>query len=740
MEGREPSAFASLALGVREGLPHHAAGRLLEASRCYQKAFQQYADDADALALMGLIARQSGQWQAAIQLAARAVELRPGNAGFAVSLAEAYLSAVDPAAGNQAAEQAARNLENAEAWCRRALELRPGLAAAWCCLGDVEVARGREDDARRTWEKAACLKSSSGRAEKSLGHLLCRQGKVDQAIGMYRAALRKSPGDAALHYALGAALAAAGRRREARGAYEEALHLRPAFPEALLSLGNLHYDEGAFAQAALCCRKALQLRPQYTKAWCNLGNVLQMLGQARGATGCYERALALDPKTVAAHHNLGNAWMALQESRRAEECFRRVLALEEEQAAHYSSLGNALFQQRRDEEAASCYRRAIDLEPEYAAAHTNLGNVLMRLGDGAGMLRHYERAVELDSSSAGGHYNLGLAYLRQGRFEEGWREHEWRWDFRELRLRRRDFAQPQWRGERLHGETILLHAEQGLGDTLQFVRYVPLVSERGGRVVLEVQPSLKRLLAHSLVNVAGVRVVERGEPLPVFARHCPLMSLPLAFSGAVKTIPARFPYVRAADTEVETARLRWKGEGLRVGVAWAGNPEHRSDDCRSMPLRALLPLAEVPGIAWFSLQKGKAVQQMRGLAGEFPLVDVCSASHDFAETAALVATLDVVITVDTAMAHLAGAMGLPVWVVLPHLADWRWMDAREDSAWYPTARVFRQKTAGDWRAPVARIGDELVKLVAARSALCEEKMRPEPAPSFENILRRRVAT
>jgi len=325
------------------------------------------------------------------------------------------------------------------------------------------------------------------------------------------------------------------------------------------------------------------------------------------------------------------------------------------------------------------------------------------------MIRHYERAVELDPTSAGGHYNLGLARLRQGRFAEGWREHEWRWDFRELRLRRRRFTPPQWRGEALHGETILLHAEQGLGDTLQFVRYAPLVAERGGRVVLEAQAPLARLLR----NLPGIsQTIAFGEPLPEFALHCPLMSLPLVFGTSLETIPGQSAYLHADEAEAKAARRRWPGEGLRVGIAWAGNPQQRSDDQRSMPLRALLPLAAVKGISWFSLQKGPAVEQMRGLGAQFPLVDASSASRDLAETAALMATLDLAISVDTSIAHLAGAMGIRLWLVLPRLADWRWMDEREDSPWYPTARLFRQQISGDWRAPVARMLDELQRAAA----------------------------
>jgi tetratricopeptide (TPR) repeat protein len=693
----DPNGTERLSTGVLAGLTHHRAGRLVEAAQAYQQALRESGTDADALLLLGLLARLTGRRQAAIRLTALAVELRPKSAGLHLSLAQAYLADGN---GVAAAES-----------CRKALELNPRLAAGWCCLGETEAARGAYEAAQWAWKAAAGLDSRSTRPERSVGHLLARLGRFDEAAAAYRAGLRKAPGDATLHYALGAALAASAHRREAKAAYREALRLRPNFPEALLNLGNVHYDEGAYAAAAVCCRKALALRPTYAKAWCNLGNALQMMGGAREATGCYERTLALDPKTVAARHNLGNAWMARRDYAQAEACFRETLAMDAERAEHYNSLGNALFQQRRNDEAEACYRMALEVDRDYAAVHTNLANVLMRQSSRAEMIRHYERALELDPKSAGGHYNLALAYLRQGRYAEGWPAHEWRWDFRELRLRRRNFAAPQWRGEKLNGETILLHAEQGLGDTLQFVRYAPLVAERGGRVVLEVQPRLVRLLQ----GLPGVsRVVGRGEPLGDFAWHCPLMSLPLAFGTTVDTIPRRVPYVRVDEEEVRAARQRWTGTGLRVGIAWAGNPQYRSDEQRSMPLLALLPLAGVPGITWFSLQMGTACGQMRTVGERFPLIDASSTSRDLAETAALVATLDLVITVDTAMAHLAGAMGVPLWVVLPHLADWRWMEERADCPWYPAARLFRQPAPGDWASAVERMRGELERWISGR--------------------------
>lgn len=685
-----PSLPACQPNWLEQGLAHHRSGRLVQAARCYQQAHEQDGGNAGALLLLSILARHARQMEPAIALAAEAARLRPDDAGLRLGLASALL--------------AAGKVDEAEQECRAALALHPEMAAAWRCLGEALVGRGDRAAAFTAWERAGSLEPNDSRAERLRGDLWCREGNFEEAIAAYRAGLAKTPQDAKLHYVLGAALAAGGYRRQAEDAYRSALRLRPNFPEVLLNLGNLFYDERRFAAAALCCRKALALRPGYAKAWCNLGNALQMLGSARAATQCYERTLCLAPEMVAAQHNQGNAWMALRDFLRAERCFRRALAQDATRAEHHNSLGNALYGQRNDDAAEACYRRALALDPGYAAAHTNLANAMLRRGQRADSLAHYERALQLDPSSAGGHYNLGLACLRTGRFAEGWREHEWRWDFHELRLRRRRFAAPQWGGEPLHGQTILLHAEQGLGDSLQFIRYVPLVAERGGRVVLEVQPRL----AHLLRGLDGaVQVIARGDPLPEFAWHCPLMSLPPAFATTVDTIPRNVPYVRADPEEAAAARRRWPGEGLRVGLAWAGNPRCRSDEERSMPLERLLPLADVAGVSWFSLQMGAACGQMVTLRERFPLADASSASRDLAETAALIATLDLVITVDTSIAHLAGAMALPVWIVLPVPADWRWMDDRDDSPWYPTARLFRQRACGDWSRPVLHMRTEL---------------------------------
>ena len=507
-----------------------------------------------------------------------------------------------------------------------------------------------------------------------------------------------------MYFAAGSVAAVLGKHDEAAAHYRKALELRPGFAEAHLNLGNVLYEEGDFAGAAASYRQSIAANPDYVKAHCNLGNALSSLGRLHEAIACYERALRLDADTVAAQHNLGNALMERRDIVRAEACFRRAVELDPSRAEHHNSLGNALLQRKNTAKAEECYRRALALRPEYASAHVNLANALMKLGNIDEMLEHYERGIALDPQSAGAHYNLSLSHLRKGQFREGWEGHEWRWDFRELQLRKRNFASPQWQGEPLAGMTILLHAEQGLGDTLQFVRYAPLVVERGGRVILEVQPSLHRLLR----NVRGVEcVIPRGEALPEFDVQCPLMSLPLVFDTAEDTIPADVPYLAVPDEVVEQARNRWLGDGLRVGLVWAGNPQYRSDEARSTTLRSLLPLTGIPRITFFSMQKGVGSEQLAQIGSEARIMDAGSSFKDFQDTATMMSTLDLVISVDTSSAHLAGALGIPVWILLPHLACWRWLEGRGDSPWYPTARLFRQSVPGDWGELVERVSGEL---------------------------------
>ena len=379
--------------------------------------------------------------------------------------------------------------------------------------------------------------------------------------------------------------------------------------------------------------------------------------------------------------------------------------------------GILLHREERFAEAVTAFERAEALGNKPAAS--NKGNSLLDLGQMDEALRAHEIAVERDPEHPGAIYNLALTELRLGDWEHGWPNYEARWRFKEVHRRPRSFKQPRWDGEPLDGRRVLLHAEQGLGDTIQFCRYATLVAARGGVPVLQVQPPAERLMRSlGVVRAELAETALLGAEPPEFDLECPLLSLPAVFVTTPETAPWPGAYLGAEPELVFQKRLRFlnirpgpmqhSGErSLRVGLAWAGNPRYKADRQRSMALATLLPLLRIPGITWISLQKGPGAEQLAALPGDVFVSDGSSGDRDLAETAALVASLDLVITTDTCIAHLAGAMEKPLWILLPHLADWRWMEQVETTPWYPTAWLARQSEPGDWRGVVKRVMEEL---------------------------------
>ena len=426
---------------------------------------------------------------------------------------------------------------------------------------------------------------------------------------------------------------------------------------------------GRLPEAAACYCRALELKPDYADTYYNLGNVLKNQGKLDEAIACYRRALELRPDYAEAH----------------------------------SSLGGVFRDQGRLDEAIACCHRALELKPDYAEAYNNLGSAVYDQGNLDKAVACYRRARELKPDFADAHLNQSLLSLLVGDLERGWVEYEWRW--KTTSVQRRDFSQVAWTGQSLEGKTVLVHAEQGLGDTIQFVRYAPLVKQRGGTVIVECPRPLLFLLA----SCAGIdRLVERGDELPAFDVQASLLSLPGIFRTTLEDIPATVPYLFADLGLVE----RWRKElggatGFKIGIAWRGNPTHPNDRARSIPLSCFEPLASLPGVQLFSLQKGVGVEQLQEVAGRFPVAELGSRLNDFVETAAAMMNLQLVITCDTAIAHLAGALGVPVWVAIPFVPDWRWLLNRRDSPWYPTMRLFRQAKRGDWQGVFEEIKAEL---------------------------------
>jgi len=522
-------------------------------------------------------------------------------------------------------------------------------------------------------QRAIALDGTVVTFHNNLGNVLKDQGKLDQALACYRRALELKPDYALAHNNLGLVLSGQGNLDGAVACYRRATELKPDFAEAHNNLGTALMHLGKLDEAVASFRRALELKPDYTEAHNNLGNAFEHQGKLDEAVACFRRALELKPDYAQVHNNLG---VALQE--------RGTL-----------------------DEAVACYRRALELKPDYPEAHNNLGNALKEQGTLDKAVACYRRALELKPDYAEAHTDLAIACLLTGDWRRGWPEYQWRWQTKGFAARR--FGQPLWNGESLAGKTILLHAEQGLGDTIQFIRYAPMVKRYGGTVVVECQKPLLALLEGS----PGVdHLIGQGDRLPAFDVHAPLLSLPLVLQTSLATIPASIPYLFPKAAIVE----RWRKtlveiDGFKIGITWQGNPTFRGDRCRSIPLRWFAPLAQVPGVRLLSLQKGAGAEQLAEVGDLFEVTELGSRLHDFADTAAVMKNLDLVITSDTGPAHLAGALGVPVWVALSFVPDWRWLLDRGDSPWYPTARLFRQREPGDWHAVFEEIKKALCRRV-----------------------------
>ncbi len=505
--------------------------------------------------------------------------------------------------------------------------------------------------------------------------------------------------------------------------------------EAYRNQANSLMARRRYAEAEPLIREALRLSPDDPDLLNKLGSALWEQGWPEKSEPLFVRAMELKPDDWVIRNNLGLALWDQGRAAEAAECYRQVLRLNPAANDARMNLGVVLSDLGRFEEALEHLREAVRVDPTSPDTVQNLGMTLGRMGRWDEALAHYDRALELKPDYAEIHRNRAYGWLYIGDFERGWPEHEWR-----LRCRKHigcRIDRPLWRGEPLRGRPILLHTEQGYGDTLQFIRYAALVKERGGWVFVLTQTPLIRIVAHC----DGVDLAFDGTSIvPSFEVHAPLMSLPAILGTTQRTVPARVPYLRTEPIIVERWRHalaealgedpvcrpggwadREAGDGLRpllVGVAWQGSPKNPLDHFRSFPLAALAPIADVPGIRLVCVQAVDGLDQIPALNGRFPIVQVeCRRPRDFTDTAALISLLDLVITPDTAVAHLAGGLGIPVWLALSTVGEWRWMLDREDSPWYPTMRIFRQTKLGEWGPVFHRMAQVLRRELANGAAL-----------------------
>jgi FkbM family methyltransferase len=697
---RASKALPTAPVSFDEARRQHQSGNVERAVGLYRQLLLAEPNNGQVWYLLGAACAQLGRLDDARSSLRQATSVNPRHAE-----AHNHLGVV-------LAQQA--SLDDAIFSFRRALELKPDNLEVLNNLGLALLRQDKPDDAIAIFQQALTIKPDDVKARHNLNRALREQGHFEELLTSQRAAIGQQPESAQAYNDLGLTLYEQGKLDEAAAAFRQALTVKPDLAEAHNNLGLVQASQGHVDEAITAYRRAIVLKPAFAEAHNNLGIALRQSGQAEAAVASCREAARLKPDLPEAHNNLGSA---LEEVGRYEEAIatlQEALRIKPDFAKAHNNLGIAYWYLGRFDEAAVSYGRAIEQMPEMAEAHNNLGNVLRDQGKLDEAEACYAKAADLKPNYADPHWNQSLVWLLEGDFERGWAEYEWRWKLKNFKPRQ--CSQPLWDGSPLEGKTILLAAEQGLGDTIQFIRYAPLVQKRGARVLAEVQRPLRQILS----TTPGIdQLLVQGEAMPAFDTHVTMLSLPRLLDTRLDSVPADVPYLSADPALID----KWRDEiqllpGFKVGIAWKGSPQNRTDRGRSLPLALFEVLARVPNVTLVSLQKGQGIEQMAEVADRFQVIDfgdrLDAEAGPFMDTAAIMRHLDLVVTCDSSLAHLAGALGAPVWIALMLTPDWRWLTRRDDSPWYPTARLFRQTRVGDWPEVFQRMAAALEEKVGSK--------------------------
>lgn len=709
----------------KQGNEYLAKGELENAAECYLQAIAINHDYAEAYINLGFVLKEQKLYEEAERALKQAIILNPEmeDAYYLLAIVSQELGNLNEAINNYIKvielkpdfEMVYRDLSlalfqsgqeaRAQTVLLKAIALYPINADFHYYLGKLYAHEEEPGKALDCFLKALSIQPEFAEGHNDMGLALQAQDKLDAAIQSYQRALSFKSEYAEAHGNLGVALQRQGKLEAAIASYRNAIVINPNFAIAHNNLASALRTQDKLEEAIEHLQKAITINPHYAEAHSNLGVALKIQGKLEAAVDCCQMSLSINPDYAEAHGNLADAFQALGKLDAAVESYRRALALKPNSEGSHNNLGNAYTAQGKFDAAVEQYQQAISLKPDFANAHLNLGLALMEQGMRDRAIQCFQNAISFKPEYVEAHLNMSLGQLLSGNFEQGWAEYEWRWQSTHMQSIKYDYKQPIWLGkEPLLGKTILLHHEQGFGDTIQFCRYAKLVAAQGAIVLLLVPAVLKPLLD----GLEGVsQVISEGEPLPAFDCHCPLMSLPLAFSTRIGTIPAEGAYLGCGAGHVS----KWQSKlgtktRARIGLVWSGSQNHKNDHNRSMPLHGLFEIVSGQ-VQLVSLQKEIRPVDQPLLTNHKHIAHFGEDLENFMDTAGLIANMDLVISVDTAVAHLAGAMGKPVWILLPFTPDWRWMLERSDCPWYPSARLFRQTKVGDWDSVLSLVAKEL---------------------------------
>nr|WP_315488115.1 tetratricopeptide repeat protein [uncultured Rhodoferax sp.] len=679
---------------LKHAIAFHQRGQFAQAKALYEGVIQAQPRHFQALHLLGLIAAQTGNPEAALGLIERAIEIFPGNPDFHINRGNVH--------------RTLRHFDAALASYSNAIALKPEYAQAHCNQGVVLQELSQFQAAVDSYDRAIAFSPGLVEAHSNRGVALIELQQLDAAVASCERAIALNPAYTEAHYNRGNALLGLKQIDEAIASFDRAIAIRPTCAQAYFSRGVALHERKALEAALASYDQAIVLNPQHAKAFFTRGFVLMELGRYEASIASYDQAIAINPTYTDAHSNRAAALLALKLWEAAVASCDKAITLDPNHAQALTNRGVALHQLKQFDEAMVSYNSAIAAQPDYVQAHTNRGVALHALKQLDAAVACYDRAIAIQPDYAEAHFYKSLALLLAGDFERGWACYQWLWKTEKSAPKLRHFSQPHWSGaESLVGKTILVHSEQGLGDMIQFCRYAQLLADAGARVVLEVPPPLKGLL-QCLAGVA--ELVNKGAQLPAFDYQSLLLSLPAAFKTSMDSIPGRQPYLHCDSRKLQewVDRLGAKTRP-RVGIVWSGSTDHAIDYNRSLPLAVLVPFLP-DAFDCFSLQKEVREMDKASLVTHNKIRHFGDAIADFDDTAALCTLMDIVVSVDTSVAHLSAALGKPTWILLPYVPDWRWLLDRDDSPWYQTAKLYRQSSDGDWPGVLAEVKADLLSI------------------------------
>jgi tetratricopeptide (TPR) repeat protein len=647
-----------------------------EAVKSYEKALEINPNYAEVYCNLGVTLNDLGQQTAAINNFEKAIAIEP-------NYAEAHYNI-----GNTLRNL--RQLNEAVKHYKRALVIKPSYVEAHYNLGISFKSLGQPSKTIEHFEKALKIKPDYPEVIYNLANTLRDLKQLDAAIKLFEKVLVIKPNYAEAHCNLGNILTDLGQFNVAIMHYKQALKIKPNYVEAHSNLGVALSDLGLLDTAVVHYEQALAIKPDYVEAHSNLGIALKALGQLDVAIKHYRQALAIKPDHVETHSNLGVALSDLGQLEAAVKHYEQALAIKPDFLEAYSNLGITLNNLGKYDAAVTQFEKALMIDPDYAEAHYNLGNTFSDLKQLDEAIKHFKKAISINPQYAEAKWNLSLAQLITGQFREGWENYESRWKIKDS-IQERQYSQPLWDGSLLVHKTLFLYPEQGIGDIIIFIRYVKVLSTKTTKIIVECPKSLHRLF--STIREINV-LVTKEDPLPYFDFFAPLLSLPKILNTSLKNIPIYIPYLFANNHIVSP--IINDSKILKIGLVWAGNPAQKDDKKRSIDFSCFSAVTQIPNTKFYSLQVGERRGDLSQYNFSNNIIDLSQSINDYADTAAIIKQLDLIITVCTSVAHLAGAMGKPVWVLLSSSAYWLWLLERNDSPWYPTMRLFRQQQRDNW--------------------------------------------